>query len=70
MLHEETSQPKASGISSEAGRPYPDSEPHSQSLQTQIQNRNLQGSESICHASTRPPASQSTAPHFRPVWTE
>ena len=39
MLHEETSQPKASGISSKAGRPHPDGEPHSQSLQTQIQNR-------------------------------
>ena len=24
----------------------------------------------ICRASTRPPASQSTAPHFPPVWTE
>ena len=39
MLHEETSQPKASGISSEAGRPHPDGEPHSQSLQTQIQKK-------------------------------
>ena len=46
MIHEETSQPKASGISSEAGRPHPDDEPHSQSLQPQIQERNLQGSES------------------------
>ena len=36
MLHEETSQPKASGISSEAGRPHPDGELHSQSLPTQI----------------------------------
>ena len=24
----------------------------------------------ICHALTRPPASQSTAPHFPPVWME
>ena len=39
-------QPKASGISSEARRPHPDGEPHNQSLQTQIQERNLQGSES------------------------
>ena len=46
MLQEETSQPKASGISSEARRPHPDGEPHSQSLQTQIQKRNLEGSES------------------------
>ena len=33
MLHEETSQPKASGISSETGRPRPDGKPHRQSLQ-------------------------------------
>ena len=26
--------------------------------------------ENICHVSTRPPASQSTAPHFPPVWME
>ena len=45
MLHEETSQPKASGISSEARRPHPNSEPHSQSLCIQIQKRNLQGSK-------------------------
>ena len=31
-VHEETSQPKASGISSEARRPCPDGEPPSQSL--------------------------------------
>ena len=29
MIHEETSQPKASGISSEAGRPHPDGKPDS-----------------------------------------
>ena len=45
-VHEETSQPKAIRISSDARRPRPDGEPHSQSLQTQIQERNLQGSES------------------------
>ena len=33
MIHEETSQPEASGVSSEAGRPHPEGEPHSQSLQ-------------------------------------
>ena len=48
MLHEETSQPKASGISSEARRP------HSQNLQTQIQERNLQGSESTWQPSGHP----------------
>ena len=37
MLREETSQPKASGISSEAERPHPDGKPHSQGLPTQIQ---------------------------------
>ena len=47
MLHEETSQPKASGISSETGRSHPDGKPHSQSLQAQVQESNLQGSESI-----------------------
>ena len=40
MIHEETSQPKAGGISSEAGRPHPDGKPHSQNLQPQIQERN------------------------------
>ena len=39
-------QPKASGISSEVRGPHPDGEPHSPSLQTQIQERNIQGSES------------------------
>ena len=46
MLDEETSQPKASGISSEARRPHPDGEPHSQSLQTQMHEGDLHGSES------------------------
>ena len=32
MIHEETSQTKASGVSSEVRRPRPDGEPHSQSL--------------------------------------
>ena len=41
MIHEETSQPKASGVSSEARRPHPDGEPHSQSLRPQIQEMNL-----------------------------
>ena len=54
MLHEKTSQPKASGISSEAGRPHPAGESHSQSLQTQIQKRNLQGSESTWQPSGHP----------------
>ena len=39
MLHEETSQPKASGISSVAGRPHPDGEPHSQSLEPKYKKR-------------------------------
>ena len=54
MLHEETSQPKASGISSEAGRPHHDSEPHSQSLQTQIQKRNLQSIQSTWQPNGHP----------------
>ena len=54
MLHEETSQPKASGISSEAVRPHPDCEPHSQSLPTQIQKGNLEGSESTWQPSGHP----------------
>ena len=54
MIHEETSQLKASGISSEAGRPRPDSKPHSQSLRPQIQERNLQGSESARQPSGHP----------------
>ena len=54
MIHEETSQPKASGTSSEAGRPHPDGKPHSQSLQPQIQEKNLQGSESAWQPSGHP----------------
>ena len=54
MLHEEKSQPKASGISSETGRPCPDNKPHSQSLQPQIQEGNLQSSESAQQPSGHP----------------
>ena len=32
MIHEETSQPKASGISSEAGRSHSDGDPHTQAF--------------------------------------
>ena len=54
MIHKETSQPKASGMPSEAGRPCPDSKPHSQSLRPQIQEGNLQGSESAWQPSGHP----------------
>ena len=54
MLYEETSQPKAGGISSEARRPHPDGEPHSLSLPTQIQKGNLQGSKCTWQPSGHP----------------